>query len=76
MQDYEVDRWTQNQKLADDALKFYGDGSKLQEIYGNNVESFDMAASKFHGSNQKAAIGNKDDITLSYDEARKYAYGQ
>ncbi len=62
--------------MADSAVAFYGDGSKLQEIYGNSNESFDQAAAKFHNSNAMANFSGKDQIHLSYHEARSHAYGQ
>eukprot|EP00350_Pseudokeronopsis_sp_OXSARD2_P001591 CAMPEP_0170540416 /NCGR_PEP_ID=MMETSP0211-20121228/417_1 /TAXON_ID=311385 /ORGANISM="Pseudokeronopsis sp., Strain OXSARD2" /LENGTH=57 /DNA_ID=CAMNT_0010842817 /DNA_START=426 /DNA_END=599 /DNA_ORIENTATION=+ len=57
-------------------MAFYGDGSMLQQVYGSQVENFDHAASKFFGDEQRAAIGNKDNMSLSYQEARRYAYGE
>ena len=35
MKDHELDRWTEGQKMAEAAMKFYGDGSKLAEVYGS-----------------------------------------
>lgn len=33
-------------------MVFYGDGSKLQEVYGRKGESWDEAAAKFYGSDR------------------------
>ena len=41
--DHDQDRWTQNQKFQEAAITFYGDGSKLKEVYGkkgNNISHY------------------------------------
>jgi hypothetical protein len=55
-------------------LAFYGDGSKLNEVYGKKGESFDQAAAKFYGSETVTKIENTNKVYMSYEEARKLAY--
>ncbi len=75
MEEHDQDRWTQNEKFTDAALAFYGDGSNLRDVYGQGGETLDDAAAKFHGSNAFAPVSaNKQEITMTYDEARKFAY--
>lgn len=51
-------------------MAFYGDGSKLKEVYGRRGESLDEAAAKFYGSDTIVKIQDPNKITLSYQEAR------
>jgi hypothetical protein len=48
--DHDQDRWTQSEKFQEAAIAFYGDGSRLKEVYGRKQESLDEAAAKFYGS--------------------------
>ena len=56
------------------ADKFFPDRTKLEEVYGNQRETFDLAASKFHNSERLANYSGKDQVNLSYAEARQYMY--
>ncbi|CDW82803.1 UNKNOWN [Stylonychia lemnae] len=76
IEEHDQDRWTQNEKFQQAALTFYGDGSKLQEVYGRRGESFDQAAAKFYGSDTVVKLQDPNKITLSYQEARQVAYQQ
>jgi hypothetical protein len=57
-------------------MVFYGDGSKLQEVYGRKGESFDEAAAKFYGSDQVMKIEDTNKINISYEDARRKAFGK
>lgn len=73
MQDHEQDRWAQTEKFQEAAVSFYGDGTKLQEVYGRKGEGLDEAAAKFYGSDRVVPIQSPEKITLSYQEARQLA---
>lgn len=47
-------------------MVFYGDGSKLKEVYGKKGETFDEAAAKFHGSEYVVKQDDYNKVTLSY----------
>ena len=72
--DHEQDRWTQSEKFSEAAIAFYGDGSKLQEVYGNRGESIDEAAAKFYGTDRIVKSEDRNKVTMSYEEARRQAY--
>ena len=55
-------------------MAFYGDGTRLQQVYGKRGETLDEAAAKFYGSETVVPIQDPQKITLSYQEARQYAY--
>ena len=61
--------------MQESALSFYGDGRLLEEVYGNKGETLDEAAAKFHNSNTFANLSDKQQIHLSYDEAKQRAHG-
>jgi hypothetical protein len=54
-------------------VAFYGDGSKLKEVYGKKGETLDEAASKFFGTDRVVPLQNPEKITLSYQEAKQLA---
>ena len=56
IQDHEQDRWTQSEKFQEAAVAFYGDGSRLKEVYGRKGETLDDAAAKFYGSDTVVKI--------------------
>ena len=58
LQDHEQDRWTQGEAFQQSALAFYGDGSRLQEVYGKKGETLDEAAAKFFGSDKAVPLQN------------------
>jgi hypothetical protein len=39
--DYDQDKWMQSEKMSANANTFYGDGTRLAEVYGNKGESID-----------------------------------
>ena len=45
------------------------------EVYGNQGEAYEEAAAKFYGSQNLSGSRGKGGINLTYDEARKVAYG-
>jgi hypothetical protein len=55
---HEQDRWTQNEAFQEAATAFYGDGSRLKEVYGRKGESLDEAAAKFYGSDKVVPLQN------------------
>ena len=62
-------------------MQFYGDGSALRDVYGRGGETIDEAAAKFYGSDDHFAGGGKtmsgkNDIHMSYEEAKQQAYGR
>lgn len=74
--DHDNDMWTQNEKFMEDAVKFFGDGSNVKAIYENSGEKLEEATAKFHGSDGffQGSMASKNQIPLSYDEARRMAY--
>ncbi len=56
-------------------MAFYGDGSNVREMYGRGGETYDEAAAKFHASDSFVPQGDKNAVPLSYEEARRVAYG-
>ena len=70
MADHDQDRWTQNSKFEESANAFFGDGSRMLEVYGKKAESFDEAASKFHGADMVVPQQNFNKISMTYEEAR------
>ena len=75
MADHEHDQWIEGQKLQDAALAFYGDGTQLKEVYGRVGETYDQAAAKFYGSHKVVSSAEKTKVKLSYEEAKRAAYG-
>ena len=55
-------------------MSFFGDGTRLKEVYGRKGETFDDAAAKFHGSDLVVKQEDTNKVFMSYDQARKYAY--
>ncbi len=76
LEDHEQDRWTQNEKLQEACLAFYGDGSTLPDIYSQGIETYDQAAAKFLASDSLANMKGKGSMTMSYNEARQCAYNK
>ena len=79
--EYDQDRYTQAEKMSDAANAFYGDGSRLREVYGQQTESLEQAADKFHASDAAylgataSNLAGRNQLNLTYAEA-KYAARQ
>lgn len=71
---HDQDKWTESEEFMANADKFFPDKNKLDEVYGNQRETFDSASKKFFNSENEVNLSGRDQLSLTYQEARQYMY--